>query len=47
MSIIVYIDYLGTDTKKISELNLGCSLKTKHENKDYDNLFGMVFQIFS
>ena len=35
------IDYLGTDTKKISELNLGCSLKTKHENMDYDNLFGI------
>ena len=37
----VCIDYLGTDTKKISELNLGCSLKTRHENKDYDNLFGI------
>ena len=37
----VCIDYLGTGTKKISELNLGCSLKTKHENKDYDNLFGI------
>ena len=37
----VCIDYLGTQTKKISELNLGCSLKTKHENKDYDNLFGI------
>ena len=37
----VCIDYLGTETKKISELNIGCSLKTKHENKDYDNLFGI------
>ena len=37
----VCIDYLGTETKKISELNLGCSLKTKHENKDYDKLFGI------
>ena len=27
---------------KISELNLGLSLKIKHENKDYDNLFGIV-----
>ena len=37
----VCIDYLGTETKKISELNLGWSLKTRHENKDYDNLFGI------
>ena len=37
----VCIDYLGTETKRISELKLGCSLKTRHENKDYDNLFGI------
>ena len=37
----VCIDYLGTETNKMSELNLGCSLKKKHENKDYDNLFGI------
>ena len=37
----VCIDYLDTEIKKISELNLGCSLKTRHENKDYDNLFGI------
>ena len=37
----VCIDYLGTETKKISELHLGCSLKTRHENKDYENLFGI------
>ena len=37
----VCIDYLGTETKKISELKLGCTLKTKHENKDYDNLFSI------
>ena len=37
----VCINYLGTETNKISEFNLGCSLKTKHENKDYDNLFGI------
>ena len=37
----VCIDYLGTETKKISEIHLGCSLKTRHENKDYDNLFGI------
>ena len=35
----VYIDYLGTETKKIIELRLGCTLKTKHEGMDYDNLF--------
>ena len=35
------IDYLGTETNKISKLRLGCTLKTKHENKDYDNLFGI------
>ena len=37
----VCIDYLGTEKKKISELHLSCSLKTRHENKDYDNLFGI------
>ena len=37
----VCIDYLGTETNKMSELKLGCTLKTKHENKDYDNLFGI------
>ena len=37
----VYIDYLVTETKKISELRLGCTLKTKHEDMDYDNLFGI------
>ena len=35
----VCIDYLGTETKKISELRLGCTLKTKHGDMDYDNLF--------
>ena len=28
-------------TKKISETHLGFSLKTRHENKDYDNLCGI------
>ena len=37
----VCIDYLGTETNKISELRLGCTLKTKHEGMDYDNLFGI------
>ena len=37
----VCIDYLGTEIKKISELRLGCTLKTKHEGMDYDNLFGI------
>ena len=36
----VCIDYLGTEIKKISDLRLGCTLKTKHEGMDYDNLFG-------
>ena len=27
--------------KKISQLKLGISLKTKHEGIDYDNLFGI------
>ena len=31
----VCIDYLGTETKEISELKLDCSLETRHENKDY------------
>ena len=37
----VCIDYFGTDIKKISESILGCTLKTKHEGMDYDNLFGI------
>ena len=38
----VCIDYLGTEIKKINELRLGCTLQTKHEGMDYDNLFGIV-----
>ena len=37
----VCMDYLGTEIKKISQLKLGHSLKTRHEDKDYDNLFGI------
>ena len=37
----VCIDYLGTDINKISQLKLGRSFKIRHENKDYDNLFGI------
>ena len=37
----VCIDYLGTEIKKISELRLVCTLKTKHEGMDYKNLFGI------
>ena len=37
----VCIDYLGTEIKKISQLKLGRSLKIRHEDKDYDNLFGI------
>ena len=37
----VCIDYLCREIKKISQLNLGRSLKTRHEDKYYDNLFGI------
>ena len=37
----VCIDYLGTKKKKISELRLGCTLQSKHDSRDYDNLFGI------
>ena len=37
----VCIDYLGTELNKISELRLGCTLKTKHAGIDYANLFGV------
>ena len=37
----VCIDSLGTEINKISELILGCTLQTKHECMDYDNLFGI------
>ena len=37
----VCIDYLDTEIKKISQLKLGRSLETIHEDKDYDNLFGI------
>ena len=35
----VYIDYLGTEKNKISEFRLGCTLKSKHDGMDYENLF--------
>ena len=37
----ICIDYLVTEINKISELRLSCTLKTKHECMDYDNLFGI------
>ena len=37
----VCIDYLGTEITKISQLKLGRSLKTRHEDKDYDKWFGI------
>ena len=37
----VCIDYLGTEIKKISELRICCTLKTKHEGMEYDNLFSI------
>ena len=37
----VCIDYLGKEINKISKLKLGSSLKTRHEDKDYDKLFGI------
>ena len=36
----VCIDYLCTE-KRLGELKLGLTLKTKHEGMDYDNLFGI------
>ena len=35
----VCIDYLCTETKRLSELKLRLTLKTKHEGMDHDNLF--------
>ena len=37
----VCIDYLCTEKNRLSELKLGLTLKTKHEDQDYDNLFGI------
>ena len=37
----VCIDYLCTENNNLSEMKLGLSLKTKHEDMDYDNLFGI------
>ena len=37
----VCIDYLCTEKKRLIELKLGLTLKTKHEDQDYDNLFGI------
>ena len=39
--IYVCIEYLGTEKKKISELRLVCTLQTKHDGMDCDNLFGI------
>ena len=35
----VCIDYLGTEKKKISDLNIGCTLSSKHYGMDYNSLF--------
>ena len=43
----VCIDYLGTETKKIRELSLGCSLKTRHKIRTLTTYLVLVFQIFS
>ena len=37
----VCIDCLGTEKKKISELRLGCTLSSKHDSINYNNLFGI------
>ena len=37
----ICIYYLGTEINKISKLKLGRSFKIRHEDKDYDNLFGI------
>ena len=43
----VCIDYLGTEKKKISEIHLGISLKTRHEKRTMITYLVLVFQIFS
>ena len=42
----VCIDYLGTDKNKVSELRLGCTLSSKHDGMDNENLFGIGIQIY-
>ena len=37
----VCINYLGTEIKNLSKLRLGCTLKTKHEGMEHNNLFGI------
>ena len=37
----VCIDYLCTENKRLSELKIGNSLISRHEDKDYNNLFGV------
>ena len=37
----VCIDYLGTDKKTKSDLKIGCTLSSKHDGMDYNNLFGI------
>ena len=37
----VCIDYLCTENKRISELKIGNSLISRHEDKDYKNLFSI------
>ena len=37
----VCIDYLGTEKKKISYLKIGCTLSSKNDGMDYNNLFGI------
>ena len=37
----VYIDYLGSESKKLSELGLGSGGSFKHVNKSYDKISGI------
>ena len=37
----VCIGYLGSDKSKLSDLCLGCTGKNKHNDTDYENVFGI------
>ena len=37
----MYIDYLCTENKRLSELKIGTTLINKHDDQDYNNLFGI------
>ena len=39
ISKYVYIDYLGSEKSKLSDLRIGVSGRYKHLDKNYDNVF--------